>query len=54
MPRPKGAENKKGKQTVEERKAKRKASKKANSVESRKREYAQRKVDRLEKNSNHE
>jgi len=49
MPRPIGSVNKKGKQSLEERKARRKASKKTNSAESRQKEYAQRKVDRREK-----
>ena len=49
MPRPKGSLNNKGKQTLEERKAIRKASRKATSVENRKKEYAKRKVGRREK-----
>ena len=49
MPRTKGSVNKKGKQTLDERKEKRRASKKPNSLESRQKEYAKRKVDRREK-----
>ena len=49
MPRPKGALNKKGKQSQEERKAKRKASSKFHSAESRQNDYAQKKVKRREK-----
>ena len=49
MPRPKGSLNKKGKQSAEERKAIRKASKKQNSVESRQKEYAKRKIERRAK-----
>ena len=49
MPRPLGSLNKKGRQSTEERKAKRKASKKANSAESRQREYAKRNLERREK-----
>ena len=49
MPRPKGSLNKKGKQSADERKANRKASKKANSIESRQKEFAKRKIDRWAK-----
>ena len=49
MPRPKGALNKKGKQSQEERKAKRKTSSKFHSAESRQNDYAQKKVKRREK-----
>ena len=49
MPRPKGSLNKKGKQSLEERKAKRKASKKPTSVESRQKEDAKRMLERREK-----
>ena len=51
MPRTVGSVNKKGKQSLDERKARRKASKKANSAESRQKEYAQRKVNRQEVNA---
>ena len=50
MPRTIGSLNKKGKQSAEERKANRKASKKANSAQSRQNENAKRKVQRREKN----
>ena len=49
MTRPRGSLNKKGRQSAEERKAKRKASKKTNSVESRQKEYAKRNVERRQK-----
>jgi len=49
MPCPKGAWNKKGKQSAEERKAKRKASSTAHSAESRQKDYAKKKMDRREK-----
>ena len=49
MPRPKGSLNKKGKQSADERKANRKASTKANTIESRQKEFAKRKIDRRAK-----
>jgi hypothetical protein len=49
MPRPIGSLNKKGKQSLEERKAKRKASKKATSVESRHKQDAKRMLERRQK-----
>ena len=48
MPRPKGSLNKKGEQSVEERKAKRRKTSTAKSAESRIREYAKLKVQRRE------
>jgi len=47
MPRPKGALNKKGKQSGEERKAQRRATSQNHSEESRQRDYAKRKIDRM-------
>jgi len=46
MPRPQGSLNKKGKQSVEERKARRNETRKATSAECRSREYAKKKVER--------